>query len=676
MVNTNSFRLVLSFSQDNFVPPLNPPQQDAVSTVNGPMLVLAGAGTGKTRVVTYRIVNLIRRGVPPDRILGVTFTNKAASEMRERIFGLLGNQEAPDRPEISTFHSLCVKVLRRQIQHLGYPKSYSILDRGDQESIARSVLREIRAAESQVKPSELLWRISSWKSKSFSPADAAAVAETDKEHLCATGYRRYQRLIKNRGAVDFDDLLLLTDELFRSLKEVREQEASRYDHILVDEYQDTNQSQYQIVKALAKDHRNLCVVGDDDQAIYGWRGAEVEHILGFQGDWPDAKVIRLEQNYRSTGNILKLANTLIAFNQNRHDKELIAARPSGPEPPIYQFPNETQEAVEIVRSIRNRLSEPGVEPRDIAILFRTNEQPRVFEVELRKAKIPYVLLGGQSFFDRKEVRDILAYLKIISRPFDEVSLLRVINTPARGIGMKAIEIIMADSIENKRNIWDSLLQVDSLPGVPAKGKAAIGRFTQMIQRFQGKSKTENLASVARDLVSEINYRAELQRVYSTEEEQELKMNSVEEVVNALGVYGQDRPTPTLAGFLQETAIEDRDFDTDREKVLQRNSVALLTLHSAKGLEYPEVYMVGLEEGILPHHRSVEIDGAAIDEERRLCYVGVTRAQERLTLSLSLSRMKWGKPRETHPSRFLFEMIGKADHPNANSHRAKRRPKKR
>lgn len=642
---------------------LNKAQHDAVSTLKGPLLVLAGAGTGKTRVVTYRIANLIKHKIKPGRILGVTFTNKAASEMKERIVALLGKRRDSERPEISTFHSLCVKILRRQITHLGYPQSYSILDRGEQESIARAVLREIRVSDGQIKPSELLWKISSWKSKSIRPKQASSVAETDKEHLCAMAYRRYQRQIKNRGSVDFDDLLLLTEELFQTRPDIRDEEASRFDHILIDEYQDTNQSQYQIVKSMAEQHRNLCVVGDDDQSIYAWRGAEVEHILSFQKDWADAKVVRLEENYRSTGSILKLANKLITFNKTRYDKTLKPARPDGPVPPIFQFPNETKEAEEVVRSIRNRLAEPGIEPRDIAILFRTNEQPRAFEVELRKAKIPYVLLGGQSFFDRKEVRDVMAYLKVISQPHDDVSLLRIINTPPRGIGPKVIESAVAQSLSAKENLWETLKNIDAIEGASTRARGAVSRFVGLIERFQRRLQKDDLATIARDLVSDINYRAELQRTYPTEEEQDVKMNSVEEVINGLAAYCQEKSNPKLNEFIQDAAIDDRDFDDDKDKKLQRNSVALLTLHSAKGLEYPEVYMVGLEEGILPHRRSVEEDGEAIDEERRLCYVGVTRAQERLTMTLSLSRMKWGKPRETHPSRFLFEMIGKADNPH-------------
>lgn len=608
--------------------------------------------------------------------------------MRDRIVDLLGTggrskrkkkeKTDPDRPEISTFHSLCVRILRRQITRLGYPANYSILDRGEQESIARSVLREIRVSDTQIKPSDLLWRISSWKSRGVRPKAASAIAETDKEHLCAMAYRRYQAQIKSRGAVDFDDLLLLTEELFREFPEIREQEASRFDHIQIDEYQDTNQSQYEIVKAMASGHRNLCVVGDDDQSIYAWRGAEVEHILSFQQDWPDAKVVRLEENYRSTEKILKLANTLIAFNRVRHEKTLKAARPGGLDPPIYQYPNETKEAEETVRSISNRLAQPGIEPRDIAILFRTNEQPRPFEVELRKANIPYVLLGGQSFFDRKEVRDIMAYLKVIDRPEDEVSLLRIVNTPRRSIGPKVIESIMAHALANKHSVWMSMQSIESVPGVAKNAQGAVSRFVNLVRKYQSKFRSQSAASATQELIQEINYQAELQRLYPTSEEQQVRMNSVEEVVNALASWSADRPNGKLVEFLQEAAIEDRDFDNDKDKKLQRNSVALLTMHSAKGLEYPEVYMVGLEEGILPHRRSIDEETReAIDEERRLCYVGVTRAQERLTLSLSLTRMKWGRPRECFPSRFLFEMIGKADNPYPYSRKNTRaRPRSR
>ncbi len=407
---------------------LNPAQRDAVETLAGPLLVLAGAGTGKTRVVTCRIANLIRNRTPPQRILAVTFTNKAAGEMQERAAELLG-KHLKVKPEISTFHSLCVRILRRQIHHLGYPKQFAILDRGDQEGAARQALREVRVPSETLRPGDLLYFISRWKTASICPEAAEDVAGSDKEHLAAASYRRYQSALKASGAVDFDDLLLLTEELFQKFGEVRHAESQRFDHLLIDEYQDTNQNQYRIVKALAESHRNLCVVGDDDQSIYGWRGAEVEHILRFQRDWPEAKVVRLEDNYRSMEAILEFANRLIAFNRNRHDKILRAARTGGLRPIILQCQDEAEEAQKVVADIKLRLQNPAINLRDIAILFRTNEQPRAFEMELRRVNLPYVLIGGQSFYDRREVKDVLAYLRVLDNPRDEPSLLRVINTP-------------------------------------------------------------------------------------------------------------------------------------------------------------------------------------------------------------------------------------------------------
>lgn len=643
---------------------LNPEQQHAVDCLKGPLLVLAGAGTGKTRVVTFRIANLIRHGTSPDRILAVTFTNKAAQEMQERIGELLG-KKSKTRPSISTFHSHCVKVLRRNIRQLGYPEKFVIYDAGDQESLARQVLREISVPNETMRPGDLLFQISSWKNACVRPADAVRVAASDKEHLAAMAYRRYQRQLKSAGAVDFDDLLLVTEELFETFPEVRRAEAALFDHLLVDEYQDTNGSQYRIVKALAKDHRNLCVVGDDDQSIYGWRGAEVAHILQFNKDWPDATVVRLEANYRSTEAIIMAANTLIAYNAKRHDKVLRAARLGGEKPRILQFKDETEEAKFVVDDIRRMLSMPGIEPRDLAILFRTNEQPRAFEQELRKQKVPYVMLGAQSFFDRKEVKDMLAYLRVLAYPHDEASLRRIINLPARGITAKTIDCLMKHAVGESKHLWDII----DRPELPAdlKGQAAeaVQRFVSQIKQFRHRIRTEPLADVMRDLIAKIHYPSELQRLYPDAEEQQTRMASVEQVVSALALYSQENASPSLYGFLDDVTLGDREFGTsDKDKQLARNAVALLTMHSAKGLEYPHVYMVGMEEGLLPHHRSVKVEGEAIDEERRLCYVGVTRAKERLTLTMALTRMKWGKPRDSIPSRFLYEIIGQADNPHA------------
>jgi DNA helicase-2/ATP-dependent DNA helicase PcrA len=639
---------------------LNPAQKKAVHTLSGPLLVLAGAGTGKTRVVTFRIANLIRHRIRPSRILAVTFTNKAAAEMQERIGGLLGKR-LKERPFVSTFHAHCVQILRRHIRKLGYPEKFAIYDRGDQESIARSVLREIRVPNESLRPGDLIHLVSHWKSHSISPADASRIARTDKEHLASMAYRRYQQALKNAGAVDFDDLLLCTEQLFEKHPDALQDEAGRFDHVLVDEYQDTNGTQYRIVKALASGHRNLCVVGDDDQSIYGWRGAEVEHILRFADDWPDATVVRLEENYRSTAEILGLANRLIVFNKHRHDKVLRASRQGGEKPRVLQFADENAEAREVVDEIRRQIEHSHLEPRDFAILFRTNEQPRAFETELRRLKLPYVLLGGMSFFDRKEVRDILAYLKLLATPDDEVSLLRIINTPPRGIGQKAVESLMAQAVEQGQPIWKVMTATS---GLPANVQPAVHRFVDLIKDFRQRTEHGSLVDGVRSLIAAVGYEQELHRLYPDPNEQQSRWDAVQEVVNALAAYETKAKRPTLTGFLDEVVLGDRDFDDDKEKQLQRNAIVLMTLHSAKGLEFPHVYMVGMEEGILPHHRSLADDEAGVDEERRLCYVGVTRAQERLTLSFPLTRMKWGKPRDTLPSRFLYELTGRADNPQA------------
>jgi len=641
---------------------LNPSQHDAVHTLAGPLLVLAGAGTGKTRVVTFRIAELIRSGVRPGQILAVTFTNKAAGEMQERAAGLLGKRQ-PEKPEISTFHSLCVRVLRRQITRLGYPQQFVIYDRGDQESLARSALREIRVPDSVMRPGDLVNQIGRWKTASVRPPDAAASAETDKEHLAAMAYRRYQQAIKNAGAVDFDDLLLLTEELFQEHPAAREAEANRFRHLLVDEYQDTNGPQYRIIKALALPHRNLCVVGDDDQSIYGWRGAEVTHILQFKRDWPEAKVVRLEENYRSFDSIIEMANRLIVHNKLRHPKVLRAFRPGGETPRVLQFPDESTEAEQVVEEIRKAIFSRTAEPRDIAILFRTNEQPRAFESELRRAKLPYTLIGGMSFFDRREVKDVLSYLRLLVNPRDEVSLLRIINVPARGIGPKAVELLKESATAEGKLVADYLPQAANHPKLPPAARAGVDGLIQLLEKHRTQLQTKSAVDVAVDLLDAIGYQDEINRNYDKPEDQQARWAAVEEVINSLSAFFKKKPEGSMAEFLDDLQLSTRD-DNDKDEQLQRNAIALMTMHSAKGLEFPRVYMVGMEEGFLPHHRAVAVDGPAIDEERRLCYVGVTRARDRLTLSLALNRMKWGKPRPSIASRFLFELLGKHDSPQA------------
>jgi DNA helicase-2/ATP-dependent DNA helicase PcrA len=646
---------------------LNEPQREAVQTLGGPLLVLAGAGSGKTRVVTFRIANLIRHGVPPERILAVTFTNKAAGEMQERIAGLIGKggklAKGQARPEIGTFHSQCVRILRRHARRLEYPTAFAIYDRGDQESMARGVLRQLKLPNEAIRPADLLNILGSWKNASIGPEQAMAAAQTDKEHLAASAYRRYQEGLKACGAMDFDDLLLNTERLFAEHQDVRQAEAGRFDHVLVDEYQDTNGSQYRIIRALAEGHRNLCVVGDDDQSIYGWRGADVTHILNFSTDWPDAKVVRLEQNYRSVGAILTMANTLIRFNTNRHDKQLIAARPAGTRPRILQLKDEIEESKLIVGEIARILERKHYEPREIAILFRTKEQPRLFETELRKAKIPYILLGSQSFFDRREIRDVLAYLKWIDQPDDEVSLLRVINTPPRGLGTKTVEQIIKRAVATGRSAWAVCSDAAAVADLPPAARRGIDNLRMLLSDVRMKANTGTLAESLQTLLERTQYMDEIRRLYDQEEERESRSNSLQEVVNSIAAYEERASQPSLSEFLAEIALAGREMGSEKDKAAARNAVWLLTLHAAKGLEFPVVYMAGMEEGILPHHRSVAGEEDEIAEERRLCYVGITRAQETLTLSMCLARRKWGKLRPTDPSRFLYEITGKADNPN-------------
>lgn len=652
---------------------LNPEQHEAVQTLTGPMLVLAGAGSGKTRVVTFRIANLIRHGTAPDRILAVTFTNKAAKEMRERIGQMIGGrrrsrrrkkEDPPPQPVIGTFHSNCVQILRRHAKRLGYPERFAIYDRSDQESVARDVLRQLHVHTGMLKPGDLLGHISRWKNSGIRFDQAPDVARSDAEHLAASGYRRYQESVKLAGAMDFDDLLLCTEQLLTEFDDVREQEAGRFDHILVDEYQDTNQSQYAIIRNLAAKHRNLCVVGDDDQSIYGWRGAEVKHILNFRSDWSDAKVIKLEANYRSTTAILELANRLIAFNKTRHDKVLKAARAAGKPPRVLQFKSENEEAEQVTAEIKRILDQRMREPRDFAILFRTNEQPRVFETELRKAKLPYSLVGSQSFFDRKEVRDLLCYLKLVDQPKDEVSLLRIINTPQRGIGAKSVQALLNQAVSRGVPMWEVMHDASFVGGLPEGAKRGVGRLRGLIQRFQQESQAPNasLAELMRGLIVDLDYMRALERMYPSPEEAQSRQDSVEEVINAIAEYESQAKSPSLAGFLDDVALAGKEFGSPKEKEIQKNAISLMTYHSSKGLEFPIVYMVGMEEGILPHRRSLVEGLDDVEEERRLCYVGVTRAQDELTFSLPLQRKKWGKARDTFASRFLYELTGQADNP--------------
>lgn len=638
---------------------LNASQLDAAITLNGPLLVLAGAGTGKTRVITFRMAELIRNGVDPSRILSVTFTNKAAKEMAERMSHFLGRRPS-SRPVISTFHSLCVRILRDEIEALGYPSKFVIYDRGDQESAARRALRDIKVTETALRPADLLSQISRWKMVGVLPELATEFADDDRGFLAASAYRRYQLSLRASGAVDFDDLLLLTSQLFEQFPEVLARQQAKFEQVQIDEYQDTNEMQFQIVSALVRPHRNICVVGDDDQSIYGWRGAEVKHILNFQHQFPGAKIVRLQDNYRCTTEIIRLANQLVKHNQGRHDKTLVAHK-EGPTPLIKPYADEQTEAEGVVRDISYLVNHLKVPAQNIAILFRTNEQPRLFETELRRVRIPYQLIGGQSFFDRKEVRDIMAYLKLLSNPADETSLLRIINTPSRGIGETSIERLLGRAVKSGRKIWQVIPDALAEKEISPKTASAIETFRRLMSDYQQRFQTPGklLSETLRSLIHDIDYEGEIQKQYSAADQQLARSAVLDECISAMQEYEQRSSNPDLSEFLEQSSLNGNDRNFGEDDSLEQSSVKLMTLHSAKGLEFPHVYLVGLEEGLLPHKRSItdelENNPSAIEEERRLAYVGITRAKDLLTISYAQTRMKWGKRYKTKPSRFLVEM---------------------
>ena len=658
---------------------LNPAQAEAVNAPAGPLLVLAGAGTGKTRVVIARIINLVKRGTPPDRILAVTFTNKAAREMVARIGNRFGGrskkpadgskENPPPKPEVSTIHSLCVRVLRRHAQLAGYPDRFVIVDRGEQETTARKVLKELRVAEATLRPAELLDRISRWKSRGVRPEvvfDTLSADADDSWDLAAAGYQRYQRAMRGAGAVDFDDLLLVVDQLFTEHEQVRRQEAGRFDHVLVDEYQDTSGIQERILSALARDHKSFCVVGDDDQSIYAWRGAQISHILEFPSRWPGATVVRLEENYRSTPEIIEAANTLISCNTRRHGKTLVSKAPPGLKPAIVQAQDEVDEARRVTGDAEALLRERVAPPSEMAILVRTGEQTRVFETELRHRNIPYELVGSRSFFDRREVKDVLSYLRLLVDQEDDLALARIANVPPRGLSFNALDKARKEAAEGGRSLWSALREARDTGRLSAAAAGGVAKLEALIRMAPAAGSPSNgsAADSLRRVLEQSGYRQYLAKEFEDEAEQEARWQSVEELVNGLARHEQEHravdPATTVRRYLDDLILEVKEAERFEEDKTKGNKLKLMTLHAAKGLEFDCVWMVGLEENLLPHIRAVNEGLPAIDEERRLCYVGVTRARKRLMLSLALTRMKWGKAKPSKPSRFLYELTGQAE----------------
>jgi DNA helicase II / ATP-dependent DNA helicase PcrA len=638
---------------------LNPQQRLAAETINGPVLILAGAGTGKTRVITFRIAHMVARGIAPGNILGVTFTNKAAREMRERVNKLLPkrNQKSEvgsqkdDRPTICTFHSLCVRILRQLIDKLGYKRNFVIYDESEQLSAVKKILANISAKGEKTDPGAVLAMLSKFKnggenSKFFGDENIRALAE----HIA----KRYESALHACNAVDFDDLILLTLRLFREHPDALEACRAKYRYVMVDEYQDTNAAQFQLVHALTVEHRNLCVVGDDDQSIYGWRGAEVANLLNLEQHFPEIKIITLEQNYRSTTTILNAANAIIKNNVRRRVKQLWSQRGTGVKIQLQTYDNDEAEAREIVAQIEFLRLTRRAPWQDCAILFRTNQQSRPLETELRKAGVRYHLIGGQSFFDRREVKDFLAYLKMFINPHDDISLLRIANVPARGLSDVTMERLLGASHERRSSVFSAMKNPLVTTAYQANTRKSIEAFVEFVERTRAELQNggSNLQFWADKFLDEIGYFNDLRRSEKDKENGDDRVRNLKEIIATLD--GSSSPDAPLSERL-EKFLEDITLDSDREDAEENkgDAVTLITMHSCKGLEFPHVYIVGLEDGLLPHVRS-KVEGT-LDEERRLFYVAVTRAMLTLTISHCGGRKKYGQLLPCQPSPFLKEL---------------------
>ncbi|MBE0502142.1 MAG: UvrD-helicase domain-containing protein [Desulfuromonadales bacterium] len=635
---------------------LNPQQRAAVEHIDGPLLILAGAGSGKTRVITSRIVYLMTRGIPASQILAVTFTNKAAREMRERVTETVGSITNSGMV-ISTFHSLGMLIMRESIDRIGYKKNFSIYGAADQGRLLRDLVREFAPQGEKFDADRILSLISAGKNRLETPQTFRYNPGDPYAALAAQIYPRYQKRLKAFNAVDFDDILVLTERLLREHAELREGYQERFRYVMVDEYQDTNLAQYKILRLLVDGHRNFCVVGDDDQSIYAWRGANPGNILDFEKDFPGTKVVKLESNYRSTGNILAAANAVIQNNPKRKAKQLRATGEVGRPLNLIVCEDEEAEAVQIVEQIRGALYRKEANYSDFAVLYRTNIQSRAFEEQFRYENVPYVLIGGQQFFDRKEVKDILAYLRVIVNPSDEVNLLRVLNYPKRGIGTTSADRLICASSERNCPLWKVLAEVITVEGVETRVCEAVTKFVDLLTRYKQLFKAKSgLSGVLQSLIKELGIEAELQRSLDNPELARRRMEHVDEVINALAGYEEREAQPTLRGFLEKVSLLDNEAPggDSKEKKLAQDAVVLMSLHSSKGLEFDHVFLVGLEEEYLPHLKSIS-EECDVDEERRLCYVGITRARKTLTLTHSLRRRKFGKMIERIPSRFLEEI---------------------
>ena len=632
---------------------LNNEQREAVFCTEGPLLMLAGAGSGKTRSLTHRIAYLIEeKGVAPWNILAITFTNKAAQEMRERVDALVGY--GSEDIWISTFHATCSRILRRHIDLLGYDRNFTIYDASDQKSLMKEVLKEMKIDTKQFPERSVMSEISSAKNEYKSPLDYRnEYGSNFRNQRIADIYEHYQKRLKENNALDFDDLLVKMVDLFQANPDVLEHYQDRFQYIMVDEYQDTNTVQFLLVSLLAKKYRNLCVVGDDDQSIYKFRGANIYNILNFEKVFPDAQVIRLEQNYRSTQNILNAANGVIANNKGRKEKKLWTENQKGELVHFKQYDTEYDEADGVVSRI-NFLAMRGVQYKDMAILYRTNAQSRIFEEKLKQKNIPYAIVRGISFYDRKEIKDLMSYLKVVDSGMDDLSVKRIINMPKRGIGQTTINRLQEFAILNQMSFLDAVFNADEIPEV-ARALAKLHKFADMIEEFREYASEHEISELLEHILDVTQYRAELEAEGT--DESISRLEDIEELFNDIAYYEEEEENPNLRDFLAEKDMYTLNAGIDNLED-ENNKVLLMTLHNAKGLEFNNVFLGGMEEGVFPGFGAMMSgDESEIEEERRLCYVGITRAKERLFLSAAKRRMLRGQTQYNRRSRFIDEIPG-------------------
>lgn len=631
---------------------LNPKQQEAVKATDGPLLIMAGAGSGKTRVLTHRIAYLIReKGVAPWNILAITFTNKAAREMKERVASLVG--PIADDIWISTFHSMCVRILRKDIDRIGYNRNFTILDATDQLSVIKDILKNQNIDPKKFDPRSILGSISSAKNELKRASDYQKLVSSNDfyRQVVANVYEEYEKRLKKNNALDFDDLIMTTIRLFQLVPDVLDYYQRKFQYIHVDEYQDTNRAQYMLVKLLSDRNKNICVVGDSDQSIYRWRGADISNILSFEKDYPNAQTILLEQNYRSTKTILQAANHVIENNLNRKPKKLWTENETGPKIVYYQADNEHDEAYFVVNQIKQEF-EKGVNLEDFAILYRTNAQSRVIEEMLVKSNIDYTIVGGTKFYDRKEIKDILAYLRLIANPDDDLSFERIINVPKRGIGAATVEKIAEYAASQGISLYQAAQEIEQV-GITARTAKKIVDFITMIDNWTQMQEYLSVTELVEDVLEKTEYIQALKNEKTLEAES--RIENLEEFLSVTTEFEKRNDDKTLIAFLTDLAlIADIDQLDEQEDNKPKKGVVLMTLHSAKGLEFPVVFMIGMEEGIFPHSRSL-YDDEEMEEERRLAYVGITRAEKKLFLTNAKMRTLYGRTETNLPSRFIDEI---------------------